>query len=128
STPAATPVPDLTSQTLLEHHFAAGELSASDEDFFIWNRYSLAPGNTLHYSNECGAPKITVAYVESGRFAIRAEGPLQVTRAGVTETVPARAEVSLLAGDGFLYINTTGDQLLGFRNPGPESLVVTEAI
>jgi hypothetical protein len=127
-TPAATPVPDLASQTLLEHHFAAGELAVSDEDFFIWNRYSLAPGSTLRYPNACGAPKITFAYVESGTFVIRADGPLEVTRDGTTETIPAGAEVSQMAGDSYLYLNTTGDQLTGFRNPGPEPLVVTEAI
>ncbi len=127
-TPASTPVPELTSQTLLEYHFAAGVLAASDDDFFIWNRYSLSPGASLRYPNECGAPKITFAYLESGTMSIRAEGPLEVTRSGAAETIPAGDEVSLIAGDSFLYLNETGDQFTGFRNPGSEPLLVTEAI
>lgn len=128
ATPIATPVPDFTVETLLEHHFAAGELELSDDDFFIWNRYSLAPGSTLRYPNACGAPKVAVAYLESGTFSVRAEGPLAVIRGGVTETIPAGDEVSLVAGDSYIYLNSTGDLLTGFRNPGPAPLVVTEAI
>lgn len=127
-TPVATPMPDLVSQTLFERQFAAGELSVTDDDFFVWARYSLGPGLALSYPNACGAPTIVISFVESGIYTVQAEGPLEVTRDGKRETIPPDTEVSLAAGDSLLYLNETGDQFTGFRNPGPEPLVVTEAV
>jgi hypothetical protein len=124
----ATPVPDLVSQTLYEGHFAAGELSVTNEDFFVWNRYSLSPGTALKYLKACGAPTIVISFVESGIYNIQAKGPLEVTRTGISETIPPDSKVSLAAGVSLLYLNETGDQFTGFRNQGPEPLVVTEAI
>jgi hypothetical protein len=126
--PAATPAPDLVSQTLFEQHFDAGELHLTDDDFFIWNRYSIAPGMALEYPNACGAPKLVISFVESGVYTVRAKGQMQVTRGGMTETVPPETEVMLAAGDSLLYRNESGDRFTGFSNAGPDPLVVTEAI
>jgi hypothetical protein len=127
-TPMATPIPDLVSQTLFEKQFDAGALRVTDDDFFVWNRYSLAPGLALKYPSECAAPTIAIDYVESGIYTIQAEGPLEVTRAGSTETIPPNQDVSLAAGDSLLYLNQSGDTFTGFRNQELEPLVVTEAI
>jgi hypothetical protein len=128
-TPIATPIPDLVSQTLFEKQFDAGALRVTDDDFLVWNRYSLAPGLALAYPNACGAPKIVISFVESGAYTVRAEGSLEVSRAnGELETIPGGEEVVLAAGDSLLYLNETGDRFTGFRNQGPEPLVVTEAV
>lgn len=140
-TPAAVATPSIdrpfTASTLLDLQLPAGKLGrqSGSTDLpisWIYEHYAIAPGTRVIYPDNCSTPDVTVRYVLQGRYAVKANGLVQVIRhaaAGadaIIENVPPRQEVLLEAGDALIYHNLTGDMFEGFRNPGPDRVELLE--
>jgi quercetin dioxygenase-like cupin family protein len=103
--PAATPLPGLTEETLLEADLAAEALPRGEGVWAAFAHFAVPPGSRGRWAPSC-CPGPLVEYVLAGAYAVRAEAPVRVVRAGGTEeAVPAGTEAVLGPGDGLVSRN-----------------------
>ena len=111
-TPAATPAPGATSETLFEATFTPAELPTGDREATFY-RVTLPPGTSMPYlagpfcgcGEESIVPGVGVEVVQSGSYVVQLEAPLRVRRGGqaTEEAVPPGTAVTLRPGDMVIY-------------------------
>ncbi|MGE3796227.1 MAG: hypothetical protein AB7G88_00180 [Thermomicrobiales bacterium] len=109
---------DLTSISLLDISFGAGEIGADDVRDLLFAEVSMAPGESLNVHYRCSPKDRIVFYVRKGSLAIHVVGDSYILRAGTTEWEPVSGgtEAEADPGDVWLYKAHADDDLTGVRN------------